>query len=180
MIRRAWRFTLDYGNYVRALRCARWTSGWLAGLLDEIMESRVSQLTVVLGLVGISGAVAATFSFMVSKPFVPLVALSAAVVAFLVLTMYGFNTTRGLVAQTDTLAMRHLDDLLELLVGRSPRPRQEIGEELGISTTVTTELVHAAIEANWIEIDGGAVSLAEGMRPLAQRRISERNATGEQ
>nr|VFK36777.1 MAG: hypothetical protein BECKSD772F_GA0070984_100526 [Candidatus Kentron sp. SD]VFK40387.1 MAG: hypothetical protein BECKSD772E_GA0070983_100626 [Candidatus Kentron sp. SD]VFK78334.1 MAG: hypothetical protein BECKSD772D_GA0070982_101210 [Candidatus Kentron sp. SD] len=79
-------FFSNYFGCVREPRLSVRAVHWLKGFMDEVTRSRVNQVSLVLGAIGISGVVAVSFSYLVDHSIVLLFAALGGISIFIAIT----------------------------------------------------------------------------------------------
>nr|VFK12017.1 MAG: hypothetical protein BECKLPF1236A_GA0070988_1006315 [Candidatus Kentron sp. LPFa]VFK28030.1 MAG: hypothetical protein BECKLPF1236C_GA0070990_1005615 [Candidatus Kentron sp. LPFa] len=159
----------------KELKLLHWAIGWFKGFLDEIIRSRVNQVSLVLGAIGISGVVAASFTHLVGHPSVPLFAVAGGVFIFIVLAIHDCAKRRQMAQPTDNnLSEQRLTQLLQLFRKEERAMlRSEIAPRLNLTTEEMDQVLVFALSEHWIEQVGEFFRLREEMKAVAFQRIKK-------
>lgn len=147
------------------------------GFLEEVLESRVSQVEVVFGVMGITGLLVGGFRFLIAHPTVTGSILLVGLLATVAVTMFGFAVKSRLVDAPVT-SEQDLSALLHLLLQQGSLPPARISDELRITGARLTALLERADADGWITRQSGAFKVTESMRPIARLRLARRSARG--
>nr|VFJ60856.1 MAG: hypothetical protein BECKDK2373B_GA0170837_10965 [Candidatus Kentron sp. DK] len=169
----------NYFRCIREPRLSRWASEWIQGFMDEVTRSRVNQVSLVLGAIGISGVVAASFFHLVDHPGVLLFAALGGISIFIAITAYYCAKKRRMEQPRmehpadKNYSEKHLIELLWLLQKQEQAMlASEIATQLEITKEETDQLLISALSDEWIEQIGGTFfRMPEGMKASARRRI---------
>ena len=151
-------------------------SRWIVGFMDEIARSRVNQVSLVLGAMGISGVVVASFRYLFENPIVPLFAVATGLLVLIILAAHSWAKNRRMEQPADNTHLeKHLTELLQLFQEeRRAMLRPEIAAKLNLTTEEINQLLVLALSEEWIEQVGQTFfRLREEMKALAYRRIKK-------
>ena len=139
-------------------------------MLSEIMQSRLNQLFLVLGVMGVSGLIISGFRLAIQHPLACMVVILAGACTAIAITMFAFAVRRRLMTQEGD-APRATDAVLELLLVGGPMTRSRLVEMLRMPEENIDPFLTRLQEEGWIEPDSGTLKLSESMKPIARRRI---------
>lgn len=168
---RVLKFLRAYVSYVRQLNLRKLFEDWGRGFLEEILESRVSQVSLIFAVMGITGFAIGGLRLAFSHLALTLTIMAVGVVAIVAVSMFAFNIKQQLSNADDTASHHDLDALLALLLERGPLPKARIREELELAADRIEALFHQANTEGWIAIESGAIKVSESMKPIARTRV---------
>jgi uncharacterized membrane protein YedE/YeeE len=170
-------FLRSYYAYIRDINTHKWFAEWGRSFQREIMDSPVSQVSLVLGAMGITGLILGSMAFLLAHPLFVLYILIVGLVIVVAMTMFSFARIRHFAEGAGT-SEEDLDRLLALLLERSWLPEDEIGRALDMERNRVSSLIDQAHEAGWIAEESGAIKIAESMKPIARRKVHSQRMEG--
>ena len=171
VFRQGARFLSNYLLYASGIDLTALVLQWLAGFLDEILKSKVSQVSVVLAVIGITGALSAGLNYAATHPAVALISLACGLLLVVGLTMYDFAIKQRMTINASGATSTALEAILACLVSEQTLTKSELTARLGQAHTGLTEGLDFGLEEGWIEYASGALRIPEAMRPIVRRRL---------
>lgn len=167
----AMQFLRDYWGYVNELNIRQVCADWLRHFGAEILRSPLNQVSFVLGVVGIAGAISGFFKFLKANPLVPLVAIGSGGFVLLLLSMFSFHLSRRVAASMIEDSKAELEKLWPELMRREKMTKASIREFLGLSEQKAVEVIDKGREQGVLEQDHGTWKITERMKPILRREL---------
>ncbi len=171
ILKRIIHFSSSYLEYVNGIRLTALVAQWIGGFMDEILKSKVNQISIVLAVIGIAGALSAGYTYVVEHPIVVLIALACGAVLFVGLTMYDFALRQRMTINEEDANDVTLERMLSILINARSKTKNELKTSLGNMQSGFPDALKKGLAEGWVEYSSGALRIPEAMKPIVRHRL---------
>ena len=175
-IREKYIFIKEYLHYLHNINGGSLCMQWLKGFGDEILQSKVNQVSLILGFIGIASAILLLLQKIAEYPGTTIIVLASALAVMLALTMFYFWKYRTPAAPASEQANQNdftskLMVLLRELYPNHCKTKSEISEILDINSSDINEFLDWAEREKWLIPWSGTWKINEAMKPIVALKL---------